>query len=71
LPCPLPEDLPDSGVKPAFPASSALAGGFFTTEPPGKPMLIVKYIKWLLHTRHSSKQFVDYKLALAIYLYKD
>ena len=27
-------DLPDPGIKPASPA---LAGGFFTTEPPGKP----------------------------------
>jgi len=29
-----PGDLPDPGVKPS---SSSLAGGFFTTEPPGKP----------------------------------
>ena len=31
---PPPGDLPDSGIKPASPA---LAGGFFTIEPPGKP----------------------------------
>ena len=31
---PSPGDLPDSGIKPTFPA---LTGGFFTTEPPGKP----------------------------------
>ena len=30
-------DLLDSGIKSAFPA---LAGGFFTTEPPGKPMCL-------------------------------
>ena len=30
-------DLPHPGIKPASPASPALAGGFFTTEPPGKP----------------------------------
>ena len=30
---PSPGDLPNPGIKPAFPA---LAGGFFTTEPPGK-----------------------------------
>ena len=35
-PFPSPGDLPDPGVKPLFPASPALAGGFFTTEPPGK-----------------------------------
>ena len=34
LPFPSPEDLPDPGVESAYPA---LAGGFFTTEPAGKP----------------------------------
>ena len=34
LPFPSPEDLPSPGIQPA---SSSLAGGFFTTEPPGKP----------------------------------
>ena len=34
LPFPSPGDLPDPGIKPAFPGSLALAGGFFTTEPP-------------------------------------
>ena len=29
-----PGDLPDPGIEPASPA---LEGGFFTTEPPGKP----------------------------------
>ena len=33
---PSPGDLPDPGIKPA---SHALAGRFFTTEPPGKPQL--------------------------------
>ena len=37
LPFPSAGDLPDSGIKPAFPASPALSGRFFTTEPPGKP----------------------------------
>ena len=36
LPCPSPGDLPDPGIKPTSPVSPALAGGFFTTEPPGK-----------------------------------
>ena len=31
LPFPFPGDIPDPGVKPITPA---LAGGFFTTEPP-------------------------------------
>ena len=34
LPFPSPGDLPDPGVEPMSPA---LAGGFFTTEPPRKP----------------------------------
>ena len=34
LPFPPPGDLPNPGIEPATPA---LAGGFFTTEPPGKP----------------------------------
>ena len=34
LPFPPPRDLPDPGIKPESPA---FAGGFFTTEPPGKP----------------------------------
>ena len=35
LPFPSPGDLPNSGTKPVSPA---LAGGFLTTEPPGKPI---------------------------------
>ena len=34
LPFPPQGDLPDPGIKPASPA---LAGRFFTAEPPGKP----------------------------------
>ena len=33
LPLPPPRDLPDPGIKPVSPASSAFAGKFFTTEP--------------------------------------
>ena len=36
LPFPPPEDLPNSGIQPASLACPALAGTFFTTEPPGK-----------------------------------
>ena len=47
LPFPSPRDLPDPGVEPMSLASPELAGGFFTTEPPGKPKLsrlLSKYI---------------------------
>ena len=42
LPFPPPGDLPDPSIKPKPPASPALAGGFFTTEPPGKLKLVYK-----------------------------
>ena len=37
LPFPSPQDLPNPGIKSVSPA---LAGGFFTTEPPGRPNII-------------------------------
>ena len=41
LPFPPPGDLPDPGIEPTSPA---LAGGFFTTVPPGKPQFCSKHI---------------------------
>ena len=41
VPFPLPGDLPDPGIKPESPASLALVARFFTTEPPGKPLITV------------------------------
>ena len=38
LPFPTPGDLLHLGIEPASPA---FAGGFFTTEPPGKPQLVI------------------------------
>ena len=38
LPFPSPRDLPPSGIEPVSLMSPALAGGSFTTEPPGKPL---------------------------------
>ena len=37
LPFPPPGDLPEPGLKPKSPVSHAVAGGYFNTEPPGKP----------------------------------
>jgi len=37
LPLPTPGDVLDPGIKPVFLAAPALADGFFTTAPPGKP----------------------------------
>ena len=39
LPFPPPWDIPDPEIKPSSPASLALAGIFFTTEPSEKPHL--------------------------------
>ena len=36
LPCPSPGDFPDPGIGPTSLVSPALAGGLFTTAPPGK-----------------------------------
>ena len=33
----IPRDFPDPGIKPMSSVSPERAGGFFTTEPPGKP----------------------------------
>ena len=38
LPFPPPGDLPDPGIELSTLVSPALAGGFFTTESPGKPI---------------------------------
>ena len=49
LPVPSPGDIPDPGIKPASPA---LEGGFFTTEPPGKPsvsMLLLLLLSCFSH----------------------
>ena len=37
IPFPIPGNLPNSGTEPVSLESLALAGGFFSTEPPGKP----------------------------------
>ena len=40
LPFSSPGNLPDPGIKPRSPAPPAWAGRFFTTVPPGKPMVV-------------------------------
>ena len=39
LPFPTAGDLPNPGIEPESPAFPALAGGFFTSAPPGKPFV--------------------------------
>ena len=38
-----PGDLPNPGIEPLSPVSLELAGRFFTTEPPGKPILFKQF----------------------------
>ena len=49
FPSPPPGDVPDTGIEPV---SSALSGGFFTTEPPGK----------LLHTLEGAQQLSPWNI---------
>ena len=44
LPFPSPGGLPDTGIEARSPASPALAGGFLTTETPGKPNTITSKV---------------------------
>ena len=55
LPFPTPGDLPDPGMEPASPA---LVGQLFTTEPPGKPLCVYlllsrKVIEFICFTQGS------------------
>ena len=51
MPFPPPGDLPDPGIEPVFPVSPAVTGGFFTTEPSGKPSekVLISKKKFLIH----------------------
>ena len=57
LPFPSPGDLPRPGIEPTSPA---LVGGFFTTEPPGKPLQCVGSQVIMLYTLNIYNLFVDY-----------
>ena len=49
LPFPPPVDLPKPGIAPLSLVSAALAGGFFTTEPSGKPLNVYMLLLLLSH----------------------
>ena len=53
---PIPGDLPDPGIEPASPVSPALAGRFFTTEPP--PQHDNMYIHTQVYISHPLFQFI-------------
>ena len=62
LPFPYPGDLPDPGIEPASPA---LAGEFFTTEPPAKAM---KYYIYIYTHTHSHTYIYIYLILIFIKL---
>ena len=56
LPFPSPGDLPNTGIKPTSPA---LAGGFFTTEPPGKSKSYTH-----THTHYNITSYITFSLPI-------
>ena len=70
LPFPSPGDFPNPGIKPIDPnpgIKPALAGGFFTTEPPGKPSF--RLLAYNAATRKAAFCFTSscFSLLLCIY----
>ena len=62
MPFPTPGDVPDTGIEPISIVSPALAGRFFTTEPPGKPQKLNNTLlnnQWVTEeiTKEIRKQF--------------
>ena len=66
LPFPSPGDLPNQQIEPISPASLTLAGMFFTTEPPEKPLDFINYIliEYLQCTRYFSRMSAEWMLQL-------
>ena len=58
LPFPSPGHLPNPGIEPRSPA---LAGGFFTTEPPGKPILYIAV--YICQSKFPSSSYVHVPLS--------
>ena len=56
LPFPPSGDLPDPGIESVSPMFPALAGRFFTTEPPGKSLKVSTYSQTQTHT-HEHTQY--------------
>ena len=57
LPFPSPGDLPNPGIKPSSPA---LAGGFFTTEPPGfTENIVFSLVRMIKNTMRNSLHFIS------------
>ena len=66
LPFPSLGDLPDPGNEPTSPA---LAGGFSTTEPPGKPILFYRKCYWA-ESWMSVAILIVFKIALVNHIWR-
>ena len=66
LPFPLPGHLPNPGIEPSSPVAPALAARFFTTEPPGKPCLLVLPPKWWAPWRQGLLLFLFALISLTL-----
>ena len=69
-----PADLADTGIEPMSFVFPALAGRFFITVPPGKPMCIKKStsnwsLPWALVTLSTSTRIKSYAMAAAYLQY--
>ena len=56
LPFPPPGHLPKPGIKPTYPVSPALAGGFFIIEPPEKRYVYMYRVSNLGGTKQESEK---------------
>ena len=72
LPFSSPGDLPNPGIKSMSRASSASAGGFFTTVPPGKPIKLYHPSKSKTNVYHLvviTYLFIPLVISFEIYFY--
>ena len=66
-----PGDLPDLGIELKSSVSFALAGGFFSIEPPGKLCLVVVHHNDSKHFSRTLKFFITRSLTLNSLLHKE
>ena len=59
---PPPGDLHNPGIEPLSPVTLALAGGFFTTEPPEKPHIKIRGTQSLCSTKKENKKVAFKKI---------
>ena len=64
LPFPSPGDLPDPGIKTPSPVPPALAGRFFTTEPPGN----ITSVEWISERTSSHCLYANYNFNILCFI---